>query len=122
MICKYLLNLHKLKRNIIYVDETGFKLNNYGNYGFSERGQTAYVKTLPISRNYSVAMAMSDLGILGFMLFDGSCKSIDFIGFLYSLIQRDLNHLENKYVTFFMDNASIHKSKILKKHLPTATQ
>ena len=61
-------------------------------------------------------MAMSDLGILGFVLFDGSCKSIDFIGFLYNFIQKDLNHLENKHITFFMDNASIHKSKLFKNN------
>ena len=114
MVCKYILNLHRQKRNIVYVDETGFKFNNYTNHGFAEKGKSAYINSLPISKNYSTAMAMSDFGILGFMLFDGSCKSIDFMGFLYKMIQSDSQNFENKRITFFMDNASILKSKVFK--------
>ena len=84
----------------MYVDETGFKFNNYTNYGFAEKGKSAYIDSLPISKNYSAAMAMSYFGMLGFMLFDGSCKSIDFMGFLYKMIQSDLKNLKIRELRF----------------------
>ena len=61
-------------------------------------------------------MAMDQLGIIGFTIFNGICKSTDFIGFMYNMIEKDLENYSGKPVTFFMDNASIHKSKLMRAH------
>ena len=60
-------------------------------------------------------MAMDKFGVIGFMVFAGSVKSIDYIAFLYNLVQEDLNQKAYRKTVFLMDNASIHKSELFEE-------
>ena len=64
--------------------------------------------------NLSGLSAINDEKLLGYMIFKGSVKSSDFGGFLLCLLKNYpiiINSL-NKSI-FCLDNAAIHKAKIL---------
>ena len=84
MVAKYLLKDLKQKKEIIFVDEFGSHYHSRPNYGYAISGAKPYIQDLPKSKNYSVIMVMDQLGIIGFTVFDGSCKSTDFMGFMYN--------------------------------------
>ena len=56
-------------------------------------------------------MAMNRWGLIGFMVFEGGMNTNDFLIFLNEMISNDLLKNINKKFCFFLDNASIHKSK-----------
>ena len=62
--------------------------------------------------NYSVVVALDIEGMVGWMIFRGSLKGKDFFIFLMELIkENDSTKWKNKNPVFFMDNASIHRTK-----------
>ena len=78
-------------------------------------GEITYTSIEPQSENYSILMAMDKFGVIGFMVFAGSVKSIDYIAFLYKLVQEDLNQKAYQKSVFLMENASIHKSELFEE-------
>jgi len=69
----------------------------------------------PKSKNLSIVTVIDEIKTLGFQIFEGSVTAKDYGFFLLELI---INFLEiknnlNNYC-FYMDNASIHKSKEIK--------
>ena len=57
---------------------------------------------------------MTEENLLGFMFFEGSVTSKDFLCFLIKLLKKfPLIKSNLKSTVFFMDNATIHKALIL---------
>jgi len=102
----------KDQREFIFIDETGFNSSMIPIFAYSKRGEPSPYHRPEKQRNISVIAAISNHGIVGFQMIEGSVKGEDFAGFLMDLISNSheiRNNLE-KFV-FFMDNASIHKKK-----------
>ena len=114
-ISSCLLNCLVSRSRIIFLDETGLKFNISPRYGFAIKGEKPYIKSDPESENFSVLMAFDRFGVISFMIFKESIKSEDYLAFLYQLVNNDLYDQFNKKVVFFMDNASIHKSKLFQE-------
>ncbi len=76
-------------------------------------GKVLFGKRPAKSANYSLLAAMDITGIIGWMLFRGGVKKEDFFSFLMELVKdNDQTKWINENPIFFMDNASIHKSKL----------
>ena len=109
-----LLAFHDLGFKMIYLDESSFNLNLSNLYGYAKKNEKFVSVVPPKSENISLLAAVSDDGILGFMVFKGSVKGNDYGAFILKLIDSNeiiKNNLEN-YV-FCMDNARIHAAKAI---------
>lgn len=106
-----------MMRNIelIFIDETGFNQSLCSLYGYSRIGENYLVEGTIKSENYTVIAAITQSRILGYQIFKGGVNAQDFGGFMSSLLNNNQDLLKNrhKYI-FFMDNAPIHKAKLLK--------
>jgi len=97
----------------VYIDESSFNLNLRPCFGWGTSGKKLFSKRPAKSTNYSLLAAMDITGIIGWMLFRGGVKKEDFFSFLMELVKHNDNRRwEKERPIFFMDNASIHKSKI----------
>ena len=109
---KYLISFQKnlsSEKKVIFIDESGFNLNNNVNYGYVKRGKLCYFKSLGKGKNLSLISAIFDQEILGSMIFDGSLKSQYFKFFLYELkekLTKRGNNIDNLVLTY--DNCRIH--------------
>lgn len=110
-----LISALKGNMEIIFIDETGFNQSLVPLYGYSKVGEKCWVKTNAKTQNYTVLAAITRTQVLGFQIFKGSVTAEDFGAFISSLLNRYSRILLNpsKYI-FFMDNAPIHKAKVLK--------
>ena len=97
------------------MDETSFNSNMECNYGYSKAGSKCVVQKIKRKYNISAIAAIDEDEFLGIMLFKGSIKARDVGYFIGNLIKNNekIKGNLNKYIIYF-DNASIHKSKILK--------
>ena len=105
-------------KEIIFIDETGFNQSLTPLYGYAKLGEKCWINTTGKRDNYSVLAAITKSNVLGFQIFKGSITAEDFGAFIALLLNNNQNILSNpsRYV-FFMDNAPIHKAKILKPFL-----
>lgn len=88
-------------------DEMAIYLNDTPTYGWSIKGKDCIIenkKTL-IKKRFTIGMAIDKKANIDFTLIEGSLK------------QDKLNKNKLKSQTFFMDNASIHKSKKMKMYI-----
>jgi len=101
-------------KELIFLDETGFNQTLIPFYGYSKIGEKCLTKTSAKTENYSVVAAITKSKILGFQIFKGSVNATGFGAFVSSLLKNNPEILKkpSSYV-FFMDNAKIHKAKIL---------
>ncbi len=109
------LEFLKNDKEFIFIDETGFNQSLVPVYGYTKKGQPCKSPGPLKGQNYSVIAAITRGRIIGYQIFLGGIKAEDFGGFLSSLLNnfRDFQENINKYV-LFMDNATIHKAKLLK--------
>ena len=115
LVARKLLYCIDNEYEVVYIDEVGFNRQMAPLYGYAPSGERCFVVSPAKSKNYSVVVAMTAEGYLGFQIFNGSVKSQDFAGFLSSLVSSlALSNPNDKYV-FLMDNAAIHRSKIFKE-------
>jgi transposase len=101
--------------NLSSYDEMSIYINDVPNYGWSKKGK----KCIIINKNNSVIPKRITLGMcitmnknIDFTLTEGSLKSNKFINFMNKV---KIN--TNNKLTFFLDNASIHRSKIFQKYI-----
>lgn len=103
-----------LNKRLIFIDEAGFNLEGHKNYGWSEKGAPLPVNVMSKSVNYSVLGAMSQQGLIGFMIVKGPVDSIIYCAFMSNLIN---NLIEQDFLleetTFVMDNARCHKLHLM---------
>lgn len=112
----FLLSIaHHAKKEIVYIDECGFNCGLSPLKGIVSKKNPRYLPCQTKGQNISVICAINKKEILGIQLFSTAVKGKDFSCFLINLInnsERLKSNLRNTY--FFMDNATIHKSKIAK--------
>lgn len=99
-------------KKLIFIDETGFSLYKSQYYGFSPKNNPKQIKLGSFGTNISAAVAISNEGLVGMQLFEGSINGEDFGAFMMQILEKN-DHIKNNlsdYV-FFMDNCKIHKTK-----------
>jgi len=99
---------------IIFIDETGFNQHVVPICGYSKKGKKFTLQCPPKGTNHSVIAAVTKEKILCYQIFQGSVKSQDFGAFVLNMItniDEVKGNLENAIL--FLDNASIHRAKIL---------
>ena len=112
---KYLISFQKnlsSEKKVIFIDESGFNLNNNVNYGYAKRGELCYFKSLGKRKNLSLISAIDDQEILGSMFIDVSLKSQDFKFFLYEFkekLTKRGNNIDNFILIY--DNCRINYLK-----------
>jgi transposase len=117
LVSRILVECYRRKHNLIYIDEVAFASNSRSNYGYSKKGSKVKVSGHLRDKHLSVIAAMNSQRILAWTIFDGSIKSVDFMGFISGLairLREDYNILSP---VFFFDNAPTHKSKIIQEKL-----
>ena len=97
------------KNKFVYVDEFGYKLHTRSKYGWSKKGHRCEVNNKMYSKNISVIMSISKDKCFSFMAKNKSIKAINFNKYI-----KKIHTPSNKY---FMDNATIHKAKIIDETL-----
>lgn len=101
------------KDKIISYDEISACTNENPKYGWSKKGYECIInkkdKSLYGTR-YTIGMAINNKSIVDFTIVKGGLKTNDFIDFMQKIKDKDP---DNKN-TYFMDNASIHQSKIFR--------
>jgi transposase len=109
-----LLQSYHKKQHLIYIDETGFNMNQFPRRGFAPVNTKACIYGSAKSQNFSVVAAMDKDGILGFMVFIGGLTGSDYFGFLNKMLATETGRLGGEDVVFFMDNAPIHRTNLIK--------
>jgi transposase len=96
--------------NLIFLDESGFNLHLSRNYGYSPKNTKCHINVVGNrGTNVSLLCMITNDGIFSFKLFNGSVNTERFVQFIEENVTRSVTR---KYV--IMDNASIHKSNIVK--------
>lgn len=105
--------INSLKQdNIISIDEMAVYLNERPYYGWSPKGVECIVNTSTkniINKRYTVCMAVSNKKVIDYSIVDKSLKTQGFNDFITNIVKK-----EGKNKTLFVDNATIHKSKLVK--------
>lgn len=113
-------NLHKLQtlknyikniknEDIISIDEVSFDTNIMHRYAWCKKGNSIVKKIGATYKRLTVICAINNKKILHYKIIDGSANSELFLDFI-----KTIPNIGKK--TLFMDNASIHHSKIVKKY------
>ena len=102
------------KDKIISYDEISACTNENPKYGWSKKGSECIInkkdKSLYGTR-YTIGMAVNNKSIVDFTIVKSGLKTDNFINFMQKMKDKDPYNKN----TYFMDNASIHQSKIFKK-------
>jgi len=64
-VSKELITALSQEYKVIFVDETGFKLNSYPSYGWGKKGEKVSVNVQVNKENFSLMFAITDQEILG---------------------------------------------------------
>lgn len=93
---------------VICIDEAGFYAGESGRFGYSPRGKRLNVlKQKRMATKYTLLMAVSASGVVGYEILNHNCKKADFLAFI--------NKLDVKAGTsLVMDNIAFHHSKEVK--------
>ncbi len=110
-IAEEIIRAHLNSYDFIYIDEISFNIELRPNKGWSLIGKPLNTSKPPKSKNYSVIVAMDIKGYLGLKVIKGGVKGPEFISFMFDLCDSVRTRVRTKKVIFFMDNASIHRSK-----------
>lgn len=100
--------------NIISYDEMSIVLNSKPDYGWSEKNKECIVNIddCKIKRErFTIGVATTNNKIIDYCIVTKGLKSNDYVNFMDKI--HKIDDIKNK--TFFLDNASIHHSKIAKK-------
>lgn len=113
-VSKQLISLLSRGYKIIFVDETGFKLNSCPNYGWGIKGQKISVEVEVSKQNYSIMAAITDNQVLGCQIIEqGGTTKQDFLGFLCTVLNKYVSSEFSPEVFVFLDNASWHTTPYL---------
>ena len=101
--------------NAVSYDEISIVLNSKPDYGWSEKN-TECIINIDNSKIYrerfTIGVATSNKKIIDYCVVPKGLKSNDYVNFMDKMY-KNIEDKENK--TFFIDNASIHQSKMAKK-------
>ncbi|KAG0439926.1 hypothetical protein DMUE_2112 [Dictyocoela muelleri] len=102
-------------QQLIFLDETGFKIHTYQRLGYSPKNTKCFIN-VPNSKgtNVSVLCAITNQGVPAYKVKVGSFKSVDMKEIIQTLLPAQLNS-DRKYIV--MDNASIHRTAEVKEAL-----
>jgi transposase len=91
---------------LISIDETGFYLGDHRKKGWVARGKRLAIKSDKNLRRtkFTLILAISSKGLVGFEILDHNCKKTDFLKFIQTLNIRIKS-------TIIMDNIAFHHSK-----------
>lgn len=103
--------IEPIKNDLVSYDEMAVYLNDTPSRGWSIKGTDCIIQTKkPLRRQrFSIGMSIDYYSNIDFTLVEGSLRQDDLINFF-----NKLNKKKIKEKTFFMDNASTHKSKKMK--------
>ena len=108
-------NISEINNDIISIDETGIIVKRKNDYAWSKSGQKCIInEPNNYELRYSMCMAINKDKIISYRLTKGGYNGRKYRNFL---INRVIGKTNNKGI--LMDNASIHKTKELKKELLT---
>lgn len=102
---------------LIFVDETSVKLNSCLSYAWGKKGERISLPVGAARKSYTVAAAITDSRVLGCMIFEGGVKSIDYVGFLSTLIDEYGFQSGQRQIVVFHDNAPSHIAKFVQDKL-----
>ena len=109
-------------RLIIYLDESAIDETLVPLRGYAEAGKPFVVNMKPKKERVSLLAAITKERVLGYQVFQGSVKAEDYGSFILELLSSNEQLLYNlKNCVFYMDNARIHKAKVLKPLLSRLT-
>ena len=111
-VASNILDAHVFSFDFIYIDEISFNLEMRPSKGWGVVGASLNAMKPAKSLNYSAIVAMDLNGILGIQIIKGGVKSAEFISFMFSICEAEAIRIAKKKVIFFLDNASIHRSKL----------
>ena len=101
--------------NLISYDEMSIVLNSKPDYGWSEKN-TECIVNIDNSKIYrerfTLGVATSNEKIIGYCIVSKGLKSNDYVNFMDKMYK---NIKDNENKTFFIDNVSIHRSKLAKE-------
>ena len=96
---------------IIYLDETGIRKNEAIEYGYAPKGEKLYdLRDSSKNKAFNVIAALKNKKIIAPFVFEGSCNSDVFNAYLRNILKPILV----KGDVIVLDNASFHKSSIIK--------
>ena len=105
------------KDKLVYLDESGIDRTSYKNRGWGKKGQILFAKTSGKRfQRTNIIAAQCGKKILAPMTFYGTCNSILFIAWVEKMLIPELKPGQ----TVIMDNASFHKSPIIKNLIEAA--
>jgi len=110
-IAKNIMSAHLNSFDFVYIDEISFNLELRISKGWCLKGTNANSTKPPKSKNYSVIVAMDVDGYVGIKVVKGGVKGPEFISFMVDICKILDDRIRKKKTIFFMDNASIHRSK-----------
>jgi len=106
----------------VFVDESGFNLHMRRNYGRCLKGSRVSVVVPTIrGRNVTLLSAINGKGVVHFKILLGNCNGDVFAEFLKELDEKLVVNLNIDDATIFMDNASPHRSLLVKSRMSTLT-
>lgn len=103
--CQNYINAYD-NNSLISIDETGFYLGDHRKKGWCQRGKRLSIKSDKSLRRvkFTLILAISAQGIIGYEILDHNCKKVDFINFV-DKIKIPIGS------TIIMDNIRFHHSK-----------
>ena len=109
------LNLQKYE--LMFIDEFSLSDRSFKFFGWSKRGNSKFINTMPDTFWMSFYIAFSKNRFYGIMGVEGTGNSEKFIHFLAKVLEERsrLDSDETKRLVIVLDNASIHKTyKVIK--------
>ena len=98
------------------MDECSFNISLVPSKGWCKKEKKNYCDKPPKSINYSLIACISLDGILGYIVFEKSINTENFISFLLAFLQKSFSNMEEKKkIILVLDNAAIHNSSEIKE-------
>ena len=105
------------KEKLVYVDESGIDRSSYKNRGWGKKGKVLVGKTTGKRfRRTNIVAAQCGKEILAPMTFMGSCDTKLFVTWIKEMLVPELSPGQ----VVVMDNASFHKSSLIKEAIEDA--
>lgn len=105
------------KERLVYIDESGIDRTNYKNRGWGKKGEVLLGKTSGKRfTRLNIVAAQCGKKILAPMTFRGSCDTVLFLAWVKQMLIPELT----KGQVVVMDNASFHKSNLIKEAIEEA--
>ena len=117
-VSEKLITILSQEYKIIFVDETGIKLNCHPSYGWGKKGEKVSLEVHKSKKNFSIIAAITDQEVLGCQILEkGGVKKEDFLGFLCTVINQCFIPEDFHEIIVFLDNATSHTTPYVTANL-----